>query len=355
MITIKRIQIGLGFLIVWLLAVQCQSDKSGPDLRGVNNGLYYSDCAGSAMANPSSVSTLSFLAMPSWGLDIWGYYDELNDKEYALFGMGEGLAVVDVSNPANPFIASTVDSIVAFDVKVWKNYAYTVTGNRSQPGRIIDLIDPLNPVIVGTINGGHNLFIDSLGFMYKSCPRIEVYNLNKNPLEPEFIWDLVTDGCHDMSVVGDRLYAFRNDFTEIYNISKRTKPVRISQIIDPSIGLHHSGWISGNHEYLYITDEDFSANGIGDISVWDITNLENPQKLETFEDTNAVVHNLYVQCNTAVTSYYSAGFRFFKIEDGLLTLVEQVQTEWGWGIYPFSRSGLVFGSDTEGLYIFRVN
>ena len=49
---------------------------------------------------------LSLIGSYDWptteGSDIWGWVDPVNGGEYALVGLNDGFACVDVSNPTNP-------------------------------------------------------------------------------------------------------------------------------------------------------------------------------------------------------------------------------------------------------------
>ena len=74
--------------------------------------------------NPNAISS-----------DVWGYVDANTGKEYALIGgLGQGtrvMNIVDVSDPAVPVLTASID-VPGFDMKVWRNYAYTVTGGGDQ-------------------------------------------------------------------------------------------------------------------------------------------------------------------------------------------------------------------------------
>jgi len=76
------------------------------------------------------------------GSDIWGWVDPLDGGEYALVGLNDGFACVNVSNPANPvqeFHISDINSTWR-DVKTWGNYAY-VTTEADAGLLIVDLTD----------------------------------------------------------------------------------------------------------------------------------------------------------------------------------------------------------------------
>ena len=82
-------------------------------------------------------------------------------------GLNTGrLYVVDASDPATPVAVGMVQ-VPSFDMKTWRQFAYTVTGRgdigASNEGRIVDLSDPAAPTIVGSFPSSHNVTIDGAG------------------------------------------------------------------------------------------------------------------------------------------------------------------------------------------------
>ena len=84
--------------------------------------------------------------------DIWGYYDPVTDKEFAIMGY-KTTFIIDVSDPTNPTVASTLGE--SRDVKTFSHYVAT------NFGEIWNIIDIYNPVLV-TSDGinDHNIYID---------------------------------------------------------------------------------------------------------------------------------------------------------------------------------------------------
>ncbi len=310
------------------------------------------------------ISVLGFYGIqPADGADIWGYVDLNTGKEYALMGrLGNGLMIFDVTDPTNPVLVSHLQSIPGFDVKVWKNYAYTVNGSGSGFGAIIDLSNPADPVQVGSFNSSHNIFISENGYMFQSSPRTRIMDLNNDPTNPVQIWRGGTEG-HDATVIGNRLYDFHGSSgTFIYDISDISNPDLIGSITDRRIFYHHSGWTSKDVDYLFITDEG-SRNPFPDITVWDIRDVSNPQRVGEWGDAKAIVHNLFIIGDYAFTSYYYSGFRVFDISDPTnIKVVAEYDTSpttsregfgGAFGVYPFAPSGNIYVSDQTGLYIFK--
>ncbi|MEM7087236.1 MAG: choice-of-anchor B family protein [Bacteroidota bacterium] len=292
------------------------------------------------------------------GTDVWEYIDPNNGNVYAIIG-GNGMSVVDVTDPTNPTEVAHLTSVPGFDVKVWQNYVYCVTGGAGTAS-IVDIADPTNPVVVGTFPSSHNLYIDVNGYMYASFPSLTIYDLNPDPVNPTQL-TVVGDEGHDATVRGDLLidcHGFAG--TNLYDVSNPASPVLLSTIDDPTITYHHQGDISTDGNYLYINDE-LSNNPTADISVWDISDIANPVRVSDFAD-DATTHNMYVIGDFAYVSYYTAGLRVFDISDpSQLVLADEYDTNpasgagfgGAFGVYPSPETGNIYINDSDGVFVFK--
>ena len=292
--------------------------------------------------------------------DVWGYEHPVSGKDYALVG-NEGVAIVDAGNPFNPIVIAHVPKVSFFDIKTWKNYIYTVNGSSNGNGHVIDISDINNPIVVGTFPSAHNIFIKSDGLMYASNGKI--YDLNSDPTFPQLIIDDEQLKGHDAFFKGDKLYVFGANTrpTRIFDFSAPLSFQLITEIQDPQIQYHHSGWVTEDDKYLYICDE-FAREQVADITVWDISNINDPEKIKEFVDPSAIAHNLFVKNKYAYVSYYTAGLRIFDLEnpqEPILTAQFDTGPDEGenfggaFGVYPYTNSGIIFVSDrTTGLAIF---
>ncbi|MCZ6776090.1 MAG: choice-of-anchor B family protein, partial [Ignavibacteria bacterium] len=189
----------------------------------------------------------------------------------------------------------------------------------------------------------------------------------QDPTNPMLLWDDGTGGGHDAAVIGNRLVDFHGGSgTNIYDVSF-SNPFSVQllgSINDPAISYHHSGWTTENGRYLFICDE-LATHPTADITVWDINDPGNPQKVDELADPTATVHNLYVLGDFAYASYYSAGFRVFDVSiPNAVVMVGEYDTspssgegfQGAWGVYPFAPSGNVYVSDRQnGLFVFQFN
>nr|WP_245917697.1 choice-of-anchor B family protein [Aureitalea marina] len=113
--------------------------------------------------------------------DSWGWTDPETDVEYALVGLNNGTAFVDISDPLNPLLVGklpthTVNSIWR-DVKVYSNHAYIVSEAENHGMQVFDLTrlrEVENPPVTftedahyGEIGSAHNIVINEAnGFAY---------------------------------------------------------------------------------------------------------------------------------------------------------------------------------------------
>ncbi len=298
--------------------------------------------------------------------DVWGYVDPSDGKEYAVVGSFNGMEIVDISDPLNPVRVYNSTTLPGFDMKIWQNYLYLVTGGGgANLGKILDISDPANPVLVGSFNSSHNIFISEDGYMFAESPGLVVYNLNNTPAAPEMVWSDNTPGGHDATVIKNIIYDFHGNGTNIYEYSTASNfsTTLLGSINSPQIQYHHSGWTTSDDQYLFICDEG-ANHPTPDITVWNISNLSDPVKVDEYADPDATVHNLYRIDNYAYVSYYTAGFRIFDISDPTdIKVAAHYDTspasgegfDGAFGVYPFLPSGNILISDQTGLYIFRFN
>ena len=146
--------------------------------------------------------------------DVWGYVDSATNREYALVGYGDfktppnsGVTIYDVTNPTAPVEVSALNTVTGYDVKVWKNYMYSVSGRDGNFGGIVDISDPSNPILAGSIPSSHNITISDKGYVYSSFSGIRIFDLNVDPTNPVLKWSGGDEG-NDITIIGDRMYDF---------------------------------------------------------------------------------------------------------------------------------------------------
>lgn len=336
---------------------------------------------GFAQVNMSQVGHVDFHALHGGQLnDVWGYVDETG-IEYALVGSTLGTSVVSLEDPANPievFWEPGAESIWR-DLKVNGDYAY-ITTEATAGVLIIDL----SPLPSGTItstfyyfgntpldfNRAHNIYIDELGYAYIFGSNYGVggtiiLDLNTNPTNPDVVYVIDDWYVHDGYARNDTLYCANigEGFLSIYDISDRSNPILLGTK-NTSTNFTHNIWPSADGSVVFTTDEK-SGSYIEAYDISDPSNILELDKIQSSPGAGVIPHNVHVNGNFLVTSYYSDGI---VIHDATYpyNLVEvasfdtyPLQTtgyDGCWGAYPFLPSGLVLATDREeGLFILDVD
>lgn len=310
--------------------------------------------------------------------DVWGYMDQNTGKEYAIVGDFSNLrtgnvTIVDVTDPVNPQISSTLDEVIGFDMKTFDHYLYATNSDfasaQDDMSRIVDISDPGSPMVVGSFQEAHNIFIDG-SYLYVSfefAPGLRIFDIASDPTNPQLVWeDNNPEGAHDVAVIRNRMYDFHaTDATYIYDVQDPANPLLLGTIRHQNT-YHHSGWVTEDDNYLFICDET-AADPLADITIWDITNPAVPVLAGEISDNTSRAHNLYIIDNLAYVSYYGAGFKIFEVSTpSQPQLLDQFETNLNggdglgngflgaFGVYPFSPSGNIFVSDIDnGLFVFE--
>ena len=156
--------------------------------------------------------------------DIWGWTDPQTGNEYALVGLSDGTAFVDISDPNAPVnlgkMPSATGSSLWRDIKVYDNHAFVVADNAGNHGmqvfdltRLRSVTNPpetftadanYNGVSGNRPNGSHNIAInEDSGFAYiigsDDCAGgLHMVNI-QTPTSPTFAGCFSSDGyTHDV-------------------------------------------------------------------------------------------------------------------------------------------------------------
>lgn len=341
-------------------------------------GLFVISC-GDDEARLPEITLLSHTSIPgNLGTDVWGYIDPQSDREYAIMGdfsdLREGnITIIEVTDPRNPTIASTLFQVIGFDIKTRGQYLYVANSDfqsvTDDSSRIVDISNPEQPTVAGAFQEAHNIFIDD-SFLYVSfdmAPGLRIFDIGSDPTKPEMVWEASnTAGSHDVAVIRNRLYDFHGtDATYIYDITDPVDPRLLGEVRSEGT-FHHSGWVTEDDDYLFICDET-APDPLPDVTIWDIRDPGNPLMVGEISDSTARVHNLYIVNDLAYVSYYAAGFRIYDISNPREPLMlDQFNTNLNggdgigngflgaFGVYPFSPSGNIFVSDMDnGLFVFE--
>ena len=139
------------------------------------------------------------------GNDCWGGTDPITKKEYALMGLDNGTAVIDISKPNEPKYLGKIPTETVpsswRDLKIFENHVFIVSEAENHGMQIYDLeqlrvindVQKLTPAFVYSNYGSaHNIAINTqTGYAYtagigSSSNPVGIYALNiNNPIDPK--------------------------------------------------------------------------------------------------------------------------------------------------------------------------
>src|SRR3954454_13559194 len=206
--------------------------------------------------------------------------------DYAFVGSyGEGMVVVDISDPTHPARAGKCDCPGGQnDIQLSPDARYAVMAidtksNDCHPNQegsvVLDIADPAHPKEIAFIPiavGSHNdtldwpyLYVDNYPTSYH---KLEVFSL-REPSAPkkvgQYDFGASTDGIHDSFVDHrpdgrDLLYAASIGHTDVLDVTDPTQPKLIVRFADPAISISHQAEPNFDRSLLLVTDEFLGGN-----------------------------------------------------------------------------------------------
>jgi len=174
------------------LVIGCSNDDNGDSFIDIDTTPSASNICENGIAAGlfpcdgfNLVSTIPLGVMgATQGNDSWGWTDPLDSKEYALIGLDNGTAFIDISTPETPKyigkLNTATESSAWRDVKVYQNHAFIVSEARNHGMQVFDLTRLRNARSVGSLpvnftadnrfagfGSAHNIVInEDSGFAY---------------------------------------------------------------------------------------------------------------------------------------------------------------------------------------------
>lgn len=349
--------------------------------------------------------------------DIWGWTDSATGHEWALVGRTDGVAFVDITNPAAPLYAGEVllregsVSNIWRDVKVYADHAFIVADAAGEHGmqvfdltRLRDVAPEEAPITFDAdgayddIASAHNIVInEDSGFGYvvgasmggTTCGGgLHMVDL-RDPRNPTFAGCFQDENTgtagtgysHDAQCIiyhgpdedwtGQEIcFGANENALSIADVTNKEAPVAIAAARYPNSAYLHQGWVSDDHRWFFMNDELDELSGVAPRTrtlVWDIADLDDPILVtEHLGTTSASDHNLYVAGDLMYQSNYVSGLRVLDVSDpanpvevGFFDTVTSGEDAPGfagsWSNYPFFESGTVIVSSMrEGLFLLKV-
>ncbi len=341
------------------------------------------------------------------GNDVWGWTDTTTGKEYALMGLDNGTAFVDISDSENLiYLGKLPTASVAStwrDIKIYQNHAFIVSDNSQGDDthgmqvfdleRLREVSNPPQNFDVDALYTGlgraHNIVInEETGYAYVvGTNRGDAFDggahfINiQDPKNPVAAGGYADNGySHDAQVVtyngpdsdysGREIYIGANeDQVIIADVTDKNNPVEIATVLYPDIEYTHQGWFTEDQRYFILGDElDEARLGFKSRTlIFDFTDLDNPELFHTYlGPTSAIDHNGYVKGNEYYLANYTAGLRVLDIsgignknvtEKAFFDTYPQNDTpgfDGVWSVYPYFESGKIVLSDVSGgLFVIK--
>jgi choice-of-anchor B domain-containing protein len=344
------------------------------------------------------ISLTSFSA--SAGNDIWGWTDSTTGKEYALVGLNNGTAFVDITDTEELIylgkLPTATGSSTWRDIKVYQDHAFIVSEAGGHGMQVFDLTKLRNVANAPEnfeadtrytgFGNAHNIVInEARGFAY--AVGTDTFNGGahfidiQDPKNPIAAGGYGANGySHDAQVetyngpdanyIGQEIFIGANENqVAIVNVTDKNNPQQISTFQYSNIGYTHQGWFSEDQRYFILGDEtDELTFGFDSRTlVFDLTDLENPILHTTYlGETAAIDHNGYVKGDDFYLANYTAGVRILDISgiDGE-TIVEEgffdtyplnntAAFEGVWSVYPYFESEKIIVNDiNSGLFVIK--
>lgn len=327
------------------------------------------------------------------GSAIWGWTDRSDprgNQEYALFGLSNGTAFVNVTNPSAPVFVGSLPSATGTsawrELKTYQNYAYVISdGNGNHGMQVFDLtrlreyagtpitFNSNTRYVQGTQTGAfsnaHTIFInEASGYSYvfgtsTHSGGVHVVDI-RNPLTPTFAAGYSGAGyIHDGQAVmyngpdvayrgKEILFAANSrtsgntndDSVQIIDVSNKASLTPLGSATHPNARYIHQGWLTPDQRYFLVNDEldEYYGQSLTKTHIYDVTSLTNPiYKGGWLHPNNSEVidHNLFIKedpiYGTLVfSSDYTRGLRVMRIDD-LANAGGPQMTEVGWfDTYP---------------------
>ena len=335
--------------------------------------------------------------------DIWGWTDQQTGHEYAILGLSNGTAFVDITNPVNPILLGTLPTATFSsswrDIKVNGDFAFIVSeagGHGVQSFDLGSLRNVVSPPVtfsaldhltnLGTGSSHNIVALNEAGYMIvvgaSTCSGGLTFVNVQDPA------NMIVEGCFsadgythdavcfvyhgpDSEHIGKQICIASNTDTQTFiDVTDKDNPISLARIPYDS-EYTHQGWVTPDHRYLIFGDElDEARDGVPTRTfIMDITDLDNPSDPIYYDATTAAIdHNQYIQGRFSYQANYRAGFRMIDLKNISNASLNEVaffdiypandngNFNGAWGVFPYFKSGLVIISGIEqGLFIVKPN
>ncbi len=293
------------------------------------------------------------------GNDSWGWTDTTTGKEYALMGLDNGTAIVDISISTAPLYLGKIPTATEpsswRDIKVYNDHVFIVSEAPGHGMQVFDLkqlrgLDSKQNFTADYVYTGygqaHNIAINTeTGYAYTAGagvagngrPGFGIHALNiADPTSPVLELQFSDFGyTHDAQIInykgpdsdyfGKEIYVGSNETKVVFvDVTDKSDPKLISEFFYDD-EYTHQAWLTEDHTYALLGDEldeldkstqpwslksDVETRTI----VIDISDLDSPVlHFNYLSDTEAIDHNGYIVDTNYYLASYTSGLRVIDI------------------------------------------
>ncbi len=267
------------------------------------------------------------------------------DRAYvAASGDDESLQVVDVSDPENPTVVTSLSGYGIKDVVVSSGYAYAVDANGNYL-RVFDVSDLPNITEIGSLEINYDLYSIALYGNYAIVGHmggITVVDVS-DPSNPVVVKDVVeTEGAKDLFASGSKLYVADGEGgLRIFNLSNPSNPEEI-------LHLQLNGQAEGvfyKDGYVYLADYN------GGLVIIDEDSGKPAARVFTFTGN---AKDVFVKGGYAYVADYDNGLIIYDVSDPENAFaVGRVDIDRPLGVFVDGDYAYV-ATDWNGLFIVNV-
>lgn len=383
-----------------------RQESPAPCVDGLAAGAF--PCQGVSLQSFAPLGEMSPGAIS--GSSLWGFADLDDGREYAVFGLSNGTAIVDVTDPASPVVVGSVPGPPSIwrEVKVYqvfspaqgryRAYAYVVSEAPTAGLQILDLTElPRQVSLAATYRGfdtAHTVTLANVDpatgaanggivrpVLYLEGARNPVAGIAAldlaDPIAPALLGTYTQSYGHDIwtgVVSGPRASAcgsghdpceivvnWAGDAIRVLDWTDKANPVIISELRYAELGYAHSGWISADGNFLFSMDEFDERNSGANsrVRVLSVADWRNPfVASQWIGSTPAIEHNGYTKGGKFFIAHYERGLTILDVSDptaprevgffDTYTAGDTPNFHGAWGVYPFLPSGNILLSNIDG-------
>ena len=317
----------------------------------------------------SQIPLAQFSSQPLSAANVWGFVDLNDNREYAVLGLRNGTAIVEVTDPVSPREVVIVPGNPSpwREVKVyqvrdttanrWRAYAYVTTEAANSGLQIIDMSDlPLSARLAATnmdTGSQHTLYVSSIDYSTNAAlptpgvtPTLFIagsdldggswraYSL-ADPAFPKHISSpsfrsymhdstslVVTDARAAQCYMGrnpcEVLADFNVDQVQLWDVTAPLTPVLLGFATNPNNRYIHSGWPTIDQRHVFFHDEleEIQLGLRTRIYTLDLADLRAPRVVTSYTGpTGATDHNGYTRGDQYYVSHYRRGVVVFDASD----------------------------------------